>query len=412
MAKKQPKRPPAKRTPSKPERARGGGGAASDGGASPDMDSAERNFSALDRPIGEYYDGELTDEIVGKIIASYRPAGELSEEDREARKRLLRRLMEFNGREKLFPKRPEDYVSEVFAPNDETALHWVISRCVDPKFRRRLGDAIIKLIESGHMFDGAEGSVIHTCLERLLTVIDTPTTPPPPAPWIVDPRKQAQESLAYVVAHFIESKTVNGRGLKQWVTAEAARPHFKAHWDKSRRQEKPHNRAQFKFMLACLDKYDAEMESICGNGSPLACDDGEFPPLRSAASEYLGKMAERAPALFESISRTLAHLEKVQGQSRFALGTPWHSAWTDVRRANHELAIELLEPFMRERFEAAKAAKPSPLFGSNLEKAPWRIAWRPLSNCLRTLMREWPFPPLRSTTPFAQSIIKKHSQRG
>ena len=47
MAKKQSKRAPAKRTPSKPPRARGGGGAANDGGASPDMDSAERKFSAL-----------------------------------------------------------------------------------------------------------------------------------------------------------------------------------------------------------------------------------------------------------------------------------------------------------------------------------------------------------------------------
>ncbi len=51
MAKKKPARPPAKRTPSKPPKARRGGGAASDGGASPDMDSAtEKNFALAARP--------------------------------------------------------------------------------------------------------------------------------------------------------------------------------------------------------------------------------------------------------------------------------------------------------------------------------------------------------------------------
>ncbi len=47
MAKKKPARPPAKRTPSKPPKARRGGGEAGDDGASPDMDSDEENFSAL-----------------------------------------------------------------------------------------------------------------------------------------------------------------------------------------------------------------------------------------------------------------------------------------------------------------------------------------------------------------------------
>ena len=375
------------------------------------MDSGSENFSAMSKPIGEYYDGPLTDEIASKIVASYRPVGELTAEDREARKRLFKRLREFNSVEKLFPKRTEDYVSEAFAPSDEAALLWVVGRCVDPKFRRRLGEAIIKLIESGHMFDGNEDGVIHTCLERLLEVINTPAPTPPSSPWSDDPRRNAQASLSNVIAHFIESKTVNGGSLKQWVKDEAKRPHFKEHWTKSRRQQTPHNRAQFKFMLGCLDKLDAEMEAICGQGGPLRGDDNEFPPPRSVASECLGKMAERDPALFDSISRTLAHIEKVQAQSKHALGTPWHSAWSDVRRGNHEFTLELLKPFIHGQFKAAKASKPSPLVGSNLEKAPWGIAWRPLSNCLRTLMREWPFPPVRSSTPFAQRLIRKHCQR-
>jgi hypothetical protein len=408
-------KPRPKNTPSKPSKpkvfSRGGGDADMAEAAALRMDSGPQNFFSMSKPMGEYYDGPMTDEIASKIVASYRPVGELTAEDREARKRLLKRLMEFNSVEKLFPKRTEDYVSEAFAPSDDVALRWVVSRCVDPKFRLRLGEAIIKLIESGHMFDGAESLVIHTCLERLLEVINNPTSTPPSSPWFDDPQKRAQASLSNVVAHFIESKTVNGGGLKQWVKDEAERPHFKEHWIKSRRQQTPHNRTQFKFMLGCLDKFDTEMEAICRKGGPLNGDDGEFPPPRAVASEYLDKMEDRDPALFESISLTLAHIEKVQAQSRHALGTSWGYAWSDVRRGNHEFALELMEPFMHGQFEAAKASKPSPLIGSNLEKAPWGIAWRPLSNCLRTLMREWPFPPVKASTPFAQGLIRKHCQR-
>lgn len=103
----------------------------------------------------------------------------------------------------------------------------------------------------------------------------------------------------------------------------------------------------------------------------------------------------------------------MQAKSTYALGTPWANGWQDMRLKNKERVIEIMEPFIKNRWDDFKKQNPRKVslkaIKSDIAKRPWKIAWQSLSNCLRTILDEWPYPPLDPDA--APRLIAKHTQR-
>jgi hypothetical protein len=366
------------------------------------MDSAPENFSTMT----DVDAGDLDADTFSRIVNSYRPAGELTTQEREARIRLVKRLMSYQAAESQKEKKP---LAEGCAELDNSALSWVAARCKDSMFRHRLEKIILTLVKEECLFDSLSSPVtmISTLIERLMQTAVAPTDNgevPEVLRRFIDPQRAAQESLATIASYFISTKAINKNMVMPWLVEESTRYHFKEKWKQLRRQATPHNRIQFGFIFDCVVEFDAFLK--CLFNGPLAHEEMKFPPPRSGAASMLDKVENTHPALVASTNLILNDIEVMQAASRHALGTPWGNGWANLRCEHKERVRDLLEPFIKSEWTQLKKNAPQLLAGANVDKNPWKIAWRPLSKCLETILREWPYPPL---DPSARSrLINKH----
>lgn len=383
----------------------GRGGAGASGADEPLMDSAPENFSTMAGV--EMLD--LDADKFSKIVSSYRPAGELTAEERQARIRLVQRLVSYQAAENQ--KEKQDLPAG-WSELDNNALWWVVARCKDSMFRHHLEKIIMTLVKDGCIFDSSSSPVtmISTLIERLMQMAVVPPNNsdlPETLRRFMDPQRDAQESLATVASYFIATKTINKSIVMPWLVEESKRPHFRAKWKQLRRQATPHNRIQFGFVFDCLVEVDAFLK--CLFNGPLAHEEMKFPPPRTNAANMLVKIKNTHPSLVTSADLILDEIEKMQAVSRYALGMPWGSGWAHLRSEKRERVMDLLEPFIKGKWTQVKKSAPQLLVGANVDKNPWKIAWRPLSKCLVTILKEWPYPPL---DPSVRSrLINKHCVR-
>jgi hypothetical protein len=228
--------------------------------------------------------------------------------------------------------------------------------------------------------------------------------------------KTAQEEVAAICSLFIHARNINAKGLKAmlapWVCKEAEREHFKAKWQSRGRTKTPHNRTQFEFVYTCVATFD-RMAADLFNG-PLHGEQHDFPPPRTKAGAFVMEVSEKNTAMAGSLNRVLDEIEIMQAKSNSALGTPWACGWNELRLHKKDLVMKVLEPFIQDRWSEFKKQNPQRFtrkaINSDIGKRPWRIAWQSLSKCLRTILDEWPYPPLDPDA--APRLIAKHTQRG
>lgn len=351
----------------------------------------------------------MTAEEADKITRSYKPAGILSEVEKEERIQIVKRLLEFER--KRMDAQMQKLPAEV-KDLDHTALTWIASRCVDSRFRSSLEGVVSSLIESGHLFCSGNFQLVNTIIRRLQTVAAKPQPKSASPESLFQPRnpcKEAQAELATIVARFIIAKAINKSFAMAWVVEEAKREHFKSKWASMRRQAKPHDLIQLKFIFDAIVKFDSVMKDLF-NG-PLKWQDERFPQPRSDAADYMVGMENFNATLAAVVNRFLDVIETMQAESTYALGLNWSGGWTELRYRQQERVIKILEPYVQSEWETFKRERPAlleePYTVSRIAKRSWKIVWQSLSKPLATTLSEFCFPPIDSA--HGDWFIPKHS---
>jgi hypothetical protein len=361
-----------------------------------------------------------TSEEAEKIARSFqeKPVGSLSEDEKKRRRNDFLRALAFDERRFAEERNSHPQLPPAIEERDTAALWWCAARCKDEDFQKRLEETIIELVNAGALFR-SPFKMIQASIERLLVIgAATPQTQFQTLPSLnqfFDPVKTAQEEVA-AICSFIRARDINAKGLKAivapWVYEEAGREHFKAKWQSRGRRKTPHNRTQFEFVYTCVATFD-RMTADLFNG-PLHGEQHDYPPPRAEAGAFVVEVSEKNTAMARSLNCVLDEIETMQAKSTYALGTPWSCGWNDLRLHRKELVMKILEPFIQDRWSEFKRQNPQRVtrkaIKSDIGKRPWRIAWQSLSKCLRTILDEWPYPPLDPDA--APRLIAKHTQRG
>ncbi|HBJ86048.1 MAG TPA: hypothetical protein DDZ88_19715 [Verrucomicrobiales bacterium] len=361
-----------------------------------------------------------TAEEADRIVRAFqkKPVGMLSEEEKQQRRKDFKRALAFNEQRFAEERNSRPQLPPAIEERDTAALGWCAGRCKDEDFQKRLEGTIINLVNAGALFK-SPFKMIQASIEQLLVVAAaTPQTKFQSLPSLnqfFDPVKTAQEEVAAICWLFLRARNINAKGLKAivapWVYEEAGREHFKAKWQSRGRRKTPHNRTQFEFIYTCTATFDAMAKELFSG--PLHGEHHDYPPPRSDAAAFVAEVAARNEPMAISLNLILDEVEQKQAKSTYALGTPWASGWEDMRLKRKERVIEIMEPFIKNRWDDFKKQNPRKVslkaIKSDIAKRPWKIAWQSLSNCLRTILDEWPYPPLDPDA--APRLIAKHAQR-